>query len=271
MEELETGSESTESGASEGASSDASGAESLSAEANKAPVEQKQETTPFHEHPRFKELVEQKNEALRRHQDMESRYKTIEQQLNSLQSSQPKAPTEFDQLIQDLKKIDPRLAGALEAQAKAAETSKSLQSRLEAFEKQSQEATRAQAVQTAVARINQMHESNKVSPEVKQILNDKFDLLYMQGKLDPQKLEQVYKENYDSIKKYEEALSRSIRESYVKDKTKDALAPSSLPKGTQAKPAAKPLNVPKDKDALKAAVVKSFLKEQSAGRDAVNS
>lgn len=272
MEEIETGSEST-SDVSESASPDTSSSESDGgAPAKAAAPEQKQDVdwSKAFEHPRFKELVDQKNDAHKRYQDMESRYKTLEQQLTSVKDSQPKAPTEFDQLIQDLKKIDPRLAGALEAQQKAAHQSEALQARLDAFEKQSQESARSQQVQTAVAKINQMHESNKVSPDVKQIINDRLDLLYMNGKLNLQNLDQSYKEAYDTVKKYEESLTRSIRESYVKDKTKDATVPTSIPKGAQAKPAQKPLDVPKDKDALRTAVVKSYLKEHAASKNASN-
>lgn len=270
MEEIETGPEDIESGATEGESPDASSTGPDGGDAAKtAAPKQEQDTTPFHEHPRFKELVEQKNEALKRYQDMESRYKTIEQQISSLkESSQPKGPTEFDQLILDLKKIDPRLASALEAQAKSAKSSEALQARLDAFEKQSQESARSQQVQTAVAKINQMHESNKASPEIKQFINDKLDLMYMQGKLSLQNLDQVYKEQYDTIKKYEDSLTRSIRESYVKDKKKDSSVPTSQPKGAPAKAATKKPGFSKDPETARAQVVSRYLKQAAANRDA---
>lgn len=274
MEEIETGIESTDSGVSEGASSDASGSNPAeSAPAKAAGSENKPDTTPFHEHPRFKELVEQKNEALRRHQEMESRYKAIEQQLGSLKDAQPKPQTEFDALLGDLKKIDPRLAAALESAAKGAETSKSLQARLDAFEKQSQEASRTQTVQSAVAKINSLHESNKMSDFGKQFINNQLDLAYRSGQLnagDVKAIEAAYGESAKAIKAYEDSLKRSVTESYVQAKKTDASVPASQPKGSPAKAGQKPLNVPKDKDAMKAAVVKSFLKEQAAGRDATN-
>ena len=49
--------------------------------------------------------MEQKNEFSKRYQDMESRYKTLEQQLNSFKEAQPKPPTETDALLADLKKV----------------------------------------------------------------------------------------------------------------------------------------------------------------------
>lgn len=262
----------TESDGSEGSSSEASSTETTTGESAQAsaPKEQEIDWGKAFEHPRFKELVTQKNDALSKYQDIESRYKTLENQWSQFQSSQPKAQTETDQLIEDLKKIDPRLANVIASQQKEAQAAQSLQARLDQFEKQSQEQQRNQTVQTAVSRINQMHETNKVSPELKTMINDKLDLLYIQGKLNLQNLDQLYKDQFDGFKKYEDALTRSIRESYVKDKTKDASVPTSVPKGSPAKAAQKQLNVPRDKEELKSAIVKSYLKEQAANREATN-
>ncbi len=274
MEEQETGSSDIDSGVSESPSPEGSSPEPTTGEPAKAAApEQKQDTTPFHEHPRFKELVEQKNEALRRQQEIDSRYRQLEQQLNSLKDSQPKAPTETDQLIADLKKVDPRLANVIESQLKAAKTAEEVQKRLEQFENQSKESSRQQTVSNAIAKINSLHESNKMSDFGKQFINNQIDIAYRSGQLnagDLKAVESAYGEASKAIKAYEDSLKRSITESYVQAKTKDANVPSSVPKGAQAKPAQKALNVHKDKESLKAAVVKSFMKEQAASRDATN-
>lgn len=277
MEEIETGSADVTSDASEGSSSEASSQESAGMEAAKpaAPVEQKQEVDweKAFEHPRFKSLVEQKNEAQKQYQAMEARYKALESQLTSVRDSQPKAPTETDQLIADLKKIDPRLANVIEGQLKASEQAKQLQERLESFEKQSQEQRQQQVLSTAVGKINSLHETNKMSDFGKQFINNQLDIAYRSGALDASDLkavESAYSEASKAIKAYEDSLRRSVTESYVQDKKKDASVPASVPKGAQAKPAPKPLNVPQDKEALRAAVVKSYLKERAANRDATN-
>lgn len=274
MEEMENGSLDTESSASESPSLEGSSNESNGGEAAKAASsEQKQDTTPFHEHPRFKELVEQKNEFSKRYQDMESRYKTLEQQLNSFKDSQPKPATETDALLADLKKIDPRLANVIEAQLKSAETAKSVSERLEAFEKQSQEQARSQTLATAVGKINSLHESNKMSDFGKQFINNQLDLAYRGGQLnasDLKAVESAYSEASKVIKAYEDSLKRDVTKSYVESKQKDASVPASVPKGAQAKPAQKAPPTFKSKDDLKAAVIKSYLKESAAAKAAVN-
>jgi chromosome segregation ATPase len=272
MSEFENEVESTESGAPEGSSPEAS--ESSSEQSAAPAAKPETDTTPFHEHPRFKELVEQKNEFSKRYQDMESRYKQIESQLNSFKESQPKAPTEFDQLIKDLKQVDPRLAGALEAQAKAAEQAKALQERLDRWEQTQQQQSHQQTLQTAVSKINSLHETNKMSDFGKQFINNQLDIAYRSGQLkanDLRAVETAYAETAKVIKAYEENLKRDLTKSYVQDKKKDASVPASVPKGTQAKPGQKPTPTYKSKDELRAAVVKAYSKEASANKQAENS
>lgn len=275
MEENETLESEIESGAnSEGASSDASDDSSGNGEQAKASAPKEQpETIDYSkafEHPRFKELVEQKNQALAAQKSLEQRYAQLEQRLNQPQTPQgpSKEQTEFDGLINDLKQVDPRLAAQFQAMSKANTTVTELQQKLEAFEKRDAESRRNSEIQSAVAKINQLHETNKVSPEVKAILNDKFDLLYMQGKLTPQNLEEVYKGSHESISKFMDSLKRSEREAYVADKKKDASVPTSQPKGTPAKSAPKKTAWSKDPEVAKQQIVSRFLKQQSANKDA---
>ncbi len=274
-EEIENESVDTNSGGSEGASSDASSSESSGSAANAAASEQKQTETsqPFHEHPRFKELVEQKNEYSRKYQDIEARYKAMETQFKSFQDTQPKPPTEADALLKDLKGIDPRLANYLQETAKRAELAEKLQARLDNMEKSSQEERTQQVVQAAVSRINGMHEQNKVSDFGKQFINNQLDIAYRSGRLqasDAKAIEAAYTEAHSAIKAYEDGLKRTHAASYAQEKKKDAAVPSSQPKGAPAKPGQKPLNAPKDKEALRAEVVKTFAIEQAARRAATN-
>lgn len=275
MEDMETGIESTESDVSSGSSSEASdsGSNNGGAQAQAQAPEQKQDTTPFHEHPRFKELVEQKNESLKRYQDMESRYKALEQQLNSFKETQPKPQTETDALLADLQKIDPRLAKVIEQQLKAAETAKSVQERLEQFERQSQEQVQKQVLASAVGKINSLHETNKMSDFGKQFINNQLDLAYRSGQLnaaDLKAVESAYGEAAKAIKAYEDSFKRDVTKSYVESKTKDSSVPASVPKGAQAKPAPKPTPTFKSKEDLRAAVVKAYAKEAAAAKDAAN-
>ncbi len=234
--------------------------------------ENKPEPAPFHEHPRFKELVEQKNSALATQKALEQKLAQLEARFNQpVQSPLPaKAESEFESLIKDLKQVDPRLAAQLEAQAKAAKQVEELTKRLEGFEKTSAEKERASQVQTAVAKINQLHESNKVSPEVKNFINDKLDLLYMQGKLNLTNLDAEYKNAIEGINKYIDSVKRMERESYVADKKKDAAVPTSQPKGKLAVPPPKQASKYKDRESMLKDIQSDVLKQLKADRDAAS-
>ncbi len=276
MEEIETGSESLESGASEGSSSEASnsGSDGGTPVQTSAP-EQKQDIdwAKAFEHPRFKELVADKNSYQNKYQDMESRYKNLEQQLNTFKDSQPKVASETDLLIADLKKVDPRLANVIERTLKASELAEANKSQFEKYQQQTQESQHQQTLSNAIGKINSLHESNKMSDFGKQFINNQLDLAYRGGKLnasDLQAVEGAYSEAAKAIKAYEDSFKRDITKSYVESKTKDASVPTSVPKGAQAKPTAKPIQAPKSKDDLKAAVVRSYMKEVAAQKDATN-
>jgi hypothetical protein len=231
----------------------------------------KEEPTPFHEHPRFKELVEQKNSAVAAQKSLEQKLASLEARFNQ-PAATPKAPSreesEFESLIKDLKQVDPRLAAVLEANAKSARMSEELQKRLETFEKTSAEKEQEAVRLNAVAKVNHLHETNKVSAEVKQFINDRLDIMYMQGKLNPQNLEAEYKNAYDGISKYIDSVKRSERESYVVDKKKDAAVPTSQPKGKPAQAPTKKPTFSKDKETARQEIVSRFLKQHAANRDA---
>ena len=267
MEDFEESAVETESSASTESQSEESNEGSSEPAAQAAPKQQEETNQPFHEHPRFKELVEQKNQALAGQKALEAKLAQFEARFNQ----QPKAPeaptkeqTELNALIDDLKKIDPRLAAQIEAASKASSTVQQLQQRLEGFEKSSQESQRQQDIKTAVTQINAMHEANKLSPETRALFNERLDLRYMQGKLNLQNLEQTYKEMLDGQKKYDESLRRETLKGYVPGKKADANAPASQPKGAPAKAAPQQQKWSKDPEVARQQVVSRFLKQKAA-------
>ena len=226
----------------------------------------KQEETPFHEHPRFKELVEQKNKALETTRALELKLAQLEGRLSQPQTAQQKA--ERDELIEDLKKIDPRLASRLEAFTKSSQTIEQLQKKLEELENGSKQRDQQAVVKESVARINSWHEANKLPPAIKNAVNAQLDVLYMQGKLNPQNLEQAYKDAYEPYKQYAEEIKRETLKGYVPAKQADSKVPTSQPKGSPAK--GKPAQAPqfKNKEEMKSAMVQEFIKNQAAKREA---
>lgn len=188
-----------------------------------APQEQQdtktQDNTPFHEHPRFKELIEEKNAYRKEIDDLKRQMQQFSQKSASTQQE------EKDALIERLKSIDPEF-GERFAQLNGA--SRELQE-LKAW-KQSME---AQSVRDrAIASINSMHTEHKVPQELQSLYQDAIEAEARRNpQMGLQDLPKVYKSIHERFSKYLDTVKRSDRESYVKDKAQDAKAPTPQSKG----------------------------------------
>jgi len=230
----------------------------------------KPDETPFHEHPRFKELVEQKNRAQESTRALELKLAQLEGRLQS-QPAQTKQ-AERDELIEDLRKIDPRLADRLVALASSTKTIEQLQSKLAEFEKAQSQSAQETLAKNAIAQKDALHERNKVAPSIRAAIDAQLNSLYYQGQLnlkDPAAIEKAYNAAYEPLRTYAEEMKREALKSYVPAKQADAKVPSSQPKGAPAskpKPAEK--SQFKDREELTAAVAREFVQQQRAKREA---
>jgi plasmid maintenance system antidote protein VapI len=228
---------------------------------------QPKDETPFHQHPRWIERDNELKSERAARQALELKIANLEGRLSQPQTQAQK--DERDELIEDLKKIDPRLASRLEAFGNSSKTIQELQSKLEKFEQAQQQQSQQQIVQQSVAKINSWHEANKVPEAIKNAINAQLDVQYMQGKLNPQNLEAAYKAAYEPYKAFLEETKREALKSYVPAKQADAKVPASQPKGQPAsKPKAPTPPQFKDREELRAHVAKEFVQQQKAKREA---
>lgn len=229
--------------------------QSSSPSADTKPADQpNQELTnvPFHEHPRFKELVEQKNQALAAQKDYEQRVGQMESQLKLLNDGKLSQKQE-DALISRLKGIDPEFGARIEKLNSALPTIEALQNKLQAMERQSFE-------EKAISQVNSLHDQFKVSKELKDLYNAQLYMAEQQGRIKSiNDIPNVYKAIHESFSKILDGVKRTERESYVADKKKDNKVPTSQPKGKPALPDNK-FKYSKDKEAAKAEVVSRYLK-----------
>lgn len=220
----------------------------------------KTDNTPFHEHPRFKELVEQKNQALSAQKALEEKYAQMEAQFKKITESPKSTEAKTDAIIERLRGIDPEFAARMEQLSKALPQVEQMQQRLQAYERQ-------QEVQQAVGTINSLHEQNKVSPELKTFINNELDRLYMQGKLRGPDVPAAYKAIYDQYSRFVDGIKRTERESYVASKKADSKAPTSQPKGAPARQGNQKPQFSKDPEIARQQVVSRYLKQAKAESD----
>lgn len=177
-----------------------------------------EDNVPFHEHPRFKELVAQKNEAMEQAKTLSERYAQMEAQIRQLQTPAPKK--EENPLYSRLKGIDPEFGGEFEKVASSLKELEELKQWKAQFEQQ-QERTRL------VTSVTQLHEQNKVSPELRELYNQQLEGVYARDpKSFAKDVNAAYKQVHDKMSKIFESVKRSDRESYVAGKRADASTPS---------------------------------------------
>jgi hypothetical protein len=202
---------------------------------------------PFHEHPRFKELIEERN-------TFKSEIENMRRQMEELRKP-PKENKEHP-FVSRLKEIDPQYGEWASNQEKLAE-------KLSQFEQWQQEQTRTAIVQQYETGISKLHDQYKVPSELQEIYKEALDAAAIKNpKLGLKDLPNVYKQVHDKFSKLLESTKRAERASYVVDKSKDAKAPATQPKGAPATGTKKPAHT--DREAMLGSIVQRALKNSKA-------
>lgn len=213
-----------------------------------------QDAMPFHEHPRFKEIVEQKNRYAEQAKSLEQRLAQLEQSINK--QKQP----EIDPVVAELKNVHPAFAERFEQLL-------SNQKELQELKTWRQEMAQQQFVNSALSTIKDLHGTNKVPQDLQEFYAQEIDRRYMSGQIkDLDGVKAAYKDVHDKFSKAIEGIKRSERESYVSDKSKDAAKPRTQPKGSVPKPGNNQ-QVAKTPDEFKRLVRESVLKQTAASSD----
>lgn len=187
---------------------------------------------PFHEHPRFKELIEQKNSYSEKLQQQEVAMARLQAQLEMLQPK-PQAPSK-PAIINELKQVHPEFAALIEE-------TYGYKDRLEAASKELEEIKgwrQNQERQSLQTRYNNVLEQQATTYKVPEELRD-FVKRQVEAEvrtnpnLRLEDVPAVYKAQFESINKLLSDRERKLRESYVSSKAKDAAAPVSI-KGAPA-------------------------------------
>lgn len=196
---------------------------STEAEAQQAAPEltPEEKLPPFHEHPRFKEVIEQN----RGYKDQLSQYQgaleRLQQQMETLrQQAVPKKEEPKDPFLADLEKVNPAYAKSLQSVYEQAGRTAKLEQRLQQYEQQ-------QFAEKAVGHFNNLLESNKISDPIDRKLYERsvraevYEREARGEKLGIKDLEKIFTEFHNEYSKAMEERSRKLTASYVQEKTKD--------------------------------------------------
>lgn len=235
-----------ESNSSEPAKESASSAPSL--------AETKPDSTPFHEHPRFKELIQQKNESVKRFEDAERRFKDLESRLESYNKSSAEAAKPKDGFVDALSKVNPDWAKSYENVLNSQKELGELREWRKQMETQNY-------LNSARGTVDKLQSELKVDSNLHQLY-----LASIPMGTPLEKISDLYKGQHDRISKLFSDKEREAISKYSTEKKADSKLPTSSKSSAPKAPSEKKFSFSKDRDEARAQMVKQFLstKRESA-------
>ena len=213
--------------------------------------------TPFHEHPRWKELVEQRNQFQAQMQEMQKQLK----EYNSRIPEPAKAETPEQKMLKRLESVDPEFAGLMKGLVDRLP-------RVDQIEQQMAAEREASSRQSVANQMTSLHEQYKVPAEHR----DMYRALIQQKAVELgskiEELPQVYKAVHDNVSKLFDTAKRAERESYLSSKKADSSIPAAPARGTPARPAAKKPEFSADRDEAKKQVIGRVMESLRSGKTA---
>jgi hypothetical protein len=180
-------------------------------------------SVPFHEDPRVQEYVER--QVRKQSEAYEQRFAEMQRQYQEVQSRIPSPEKAKDPFLAKLAEIDPAYAKSLEDVYTKA-------SSVEELRQEMQELKRERIVNEYNSTVSKLTAESKLPPEVQELVRENLDSLAKSGAIrSMQDVPVAYKQLADKYSKLVDGIKRSTTASYVTDKSKDAAAPTSQPKG----------------------------------------
>lgn len=248
--ELEQGMESGVSPESTSGSETASPVQSQS----EAPVQEAQakpeQNVPFHEHPRFKELVEQKNQYATKYSQLEEGYKRLEAQLKQLQTPQKVEQSAQEKILERLQGIDPEFAGFQKELVTKLAMAEQVKQELEQLKQERQQEVYQRQAQEANQNFEKLCADNKIPKHMEIFYREAIANAAMSKNSSVNDLPVLFKEAHERLSKSFEEFRRQDREAYAASKKSDKV-PASQTGGIPA--SAKPAQAD-NKDSVKAAI-----------------
>jgi len=218
-----------------------------------AQEEQEEKPAPFHEHPRFKELIEQ-NRAFKEASEKQAQdFYRLQGQLDAYQRQQ-QAPVKkeeppVDQFLQDLEKVNPAYAKSLKSVYEKAAKAEQIEQRLQQYEQQ-------QFAQKAYSHFDSLLASNKVEGDMaKEVYKaaveaEVFRREQRGEKLGLNDLDKIFNSFHGKYAKYNEERERAITAQYSTAKKADR-TPAGATGGNATSPTMKKFSSMDSPEAIK--------------------
>lgn len=235
-----------------------------------APAKQ-EEQVPFHEHPRFKELIEERRAFKEQLDQMRGYNEALQKQMEGLRTAQPKSVNEpkYKQLVNELEGYNPAFAKSYEELITKQEQMEKRLEEAAQIRQELEQYKQAEFQSKANSRLESLLTSNKITGKTKDRYEREIRALAMQEEIQGKKLslqdvDRLFNSVHTDLNAYVEELKRDTLKGYVKEKKQDA-APAPTTGGAPATSGAKKLPSLDTEDGM-AAAIQWFAKERRAAR-----
>lgn len=239
-----------------------------SADSDSTPVEAsepaqtqvKQEEQPFHMHPRFQEVISEKNALREQNRIFEQKLADMERRF---QASQKQEAPKTNPVRERLTGIDKDFAEYVGSVEKIPQ----LEQQLQEFQQWKQEQAQREVQAQAASAEEKFYSENKVPAEHREIYNAQLRMIAQSNpNLSVSDLPKVLKDVHEKMTKLFKSTERAATKQLVVGKQADAAKPSTQPKGAPAKPGQKEAN-PKNPQDMRAQLLADTMAEIRAGKD----
>ncbi len=188
-----------------------------------APAQPKE--VPFHEHPRWKEVMEERNAERQARAKLEAQLQQMQRQFQESQRPKETRP-DFNEvrtkMAERLKGIDPEFQSYMSLLEEQALSSKQ---ELARFREE-------QFVERAVSKFEELNKANNVPQELTPVIRAQLDQMYAQGKIrNLGDLEAAYKSVHEPLNKFLADREKQALAKYTTEKKAAASKPAAQPKG----------------------------------------
>lgn len=233
MDEVDQSVETTDTSVSEESESRPESSEAPEQVAQAETESKEEKLPPFHEHPRFKELIDQNRGYKSELDEYKGALERLKHEMESLrQQSAPKKEQPADPFLADLEKVNPEYAKSLKAVYEQAAMTRQLQERIDRYEQQ-------QFAEKAYSHFNKLLSDAKVNDGIdreiyESAIKAQVFTLEQQGKrLGLQDLDKLFNEFHSKYSKAMEERNRKLTAQYVQQKATDK-APKATTGGAPA-------------------------------------
>ena len=235
----------------------AESSEQAPVEQEASPKESPEDKVPFHLHPRFQEVIFQKNQLAEQNKDIQ---RQLAQLQNQFSQNRPQEQAKKDELIERLKGIDPEFG-------KRFEEMNGLKSEIAEF-KQWQQQMAAEKSQMEISSTKEkLFSENNIPAERRSIYEAMIrDVAQKDPSLQISDLPKVFKTVHDSIGKLFSDIQRQTTKDYVQTKSASASKPSTQPKGQSVKNNGT-MEFSKNPQEAKSQLIAEVLKQSRASKD----